>query len=68
MASRQTVQLSVLLTRFLARLSPHAQEECGVLQENGLDYASYGACSSCLSAKTDMFEYIEESRIIWLIG
>ena len=28
-----------ILTRYLARLGPHTQLECGVLQENDLDVA-----------------------------
>ena len=32
-----------ILTRYLARLGPHTpDEECGVLQEDGLDVASMG--------------------------
>lgn len=31
-----------LLTRFLARLGPHTQVECSVLQEDGLEVAGMG--------------------------
>jgi putative transposase len=34
-----------ILARFFARLGPHTQEECGVLQETDLEVASPGLAS-----------------------
>jgi putative transposase len=44
-----------ILTRFLARLGPHTQEECGVLQESELEVASPGLASVGQVQQLSMF-------------
>jgi putative transposase len=42
-----------ILTRFLARLGPYTQPECGVLQDDGLDVAGTEPAEARLSAETN---------------
>jgi hypothetical protein len=57
-----------ILTRFLARPSPHTPDECGVLQEDGLEAEVTGTSEDRLSAEITMFYYILKGRkkTLWI--
>jgi hypothetical protein len=53
---------------YLARLGPHTPSECGVLQEDGLDVASWGLLKSaeCRNQRVSLFAHIEKGRYIYV--